>query len=162
MTDNNAFNDNNINDFMNNDTGNPNQPIWSPDDNNTLFNPNQSYYNANNASNNAYNNSVINYNDMSNASNNAYNANIINNSSYNNYNQNNNPSYYNAINANASTIREPKSFNREQFQSKLTEQDNKNLKHSSKLVKIITILPFIFFIGIFVIITLSGFQIEQF
>lgn len=145
MIDNNAYNDNNINGFMNNDTGNPNQPIWSPDD--TIYNPNQSY---NNASNNAYNNSVINYNDTSNASNNAYNTNIT----YANQ------SSYNANNANANNAREPKAFNREQFQSKLTEQ-NRNKKQSPILAKIIIIFPFIFFIGIFAIIVLSGFQIEH-
>lgn len=140
MTDNNAFNDNNINGFMNNDTGNPNQPIWSPDD--TIYNPNQSY---NNASNNVNNNSVINYNNTSNASNNAYNANIT---------------YANQYSYNANNAREPKAFNREQFQSKLAEQ-NRNKKQSPILAKIIIIFPFIFFIGIFAIIVLSGFQIEH-
>lgn len=130
MADNNAYNDNNINGFMNNDTDNPNQPIWSPDD--TIYNPNQSYNNANN---------------------NAYNTNIIS-----NHNTYANQYYYNANNAN--NIREPKAFNREQFQSKLSEQ-NRNRTHSSIVSKIIIIFPFIFFIGIFAIIVLSGFQIEH-
>lgn len=102
--------------------------------NQPIWSPDDTIYNPNQSYNNANNN--------------AYNANIT----YANQ------SYYNANNAN--NMREPRAFNREQFQSKLTAQ-NRNRTHSSIVSKIIIIFPFIFFIGIFAIIVLSGFQIEH-
>lgn len=130
--DNNMADNNAYND--NNINGFMNNDTGNP--NQPIWSPDDTIYNPNQSYNNANNN--------------AYNTNIIS-----NHNTYANQSYYNANNA-----REPKAFNREQFQSKLTEQ-NRNKKQSPILAKIIIIFPFIFFIGIFAIIVLSGFQIEH-